>query len=345
MGTSYQTLLMVAGMDQVRAVLAAAGVRAWLVPAGADRVAVMPQEGDYDYADTVTLAERVSREGYPALSNDVHDSDVVIMTAFRDGREVHRYASDQAMLVDWFIDDDDVCRFRIGEVEYPAGAPAPQGPLGADPDALAPFGVGTVDLSRLGAALRGEFQGQQRVFAEFQHRLILNAMNLDPRGLTLAYRWARAEDLPGGVHVTPASRVSAMARDWTEWPVLGLVLNAVLPASADNVEAGRAVANAALSLAWPVRARVGCTQVLPGAAGALELLASSRRLGGGRSAIYFIALHVQPGPGRPDDETLAVAAQTAWRAALQPYPARLEVLRVEPHQFQIGYDAAVQYLP
>lgn len=206
MGTSYQTLLVAADLARTRSVLAAAGAEAWLVPAGPDRMAVLPREGDHDYVNTPELAKTVSSAGCPAVSNEVHDSDVVTMQAFRDGQSVHRYVSDQSMLVDWFIDDDGSTRFRIDDVEYPADAPDPQGPLGADPLALAPFGVDPVDLERLGAALRGEFEGRGPVFAEFQHRLILAAMNLDPRGLTTAYRWARAGDLPGAVHLTPAPR-------------------------------------------------------------------------------------------------------------------------------------------
>jgi hypothetical protein len=86
------------------------------------------------------------------------------------------------MLVDWFIDDDDTTKFRIGGVDYPAETPTPSGPSGADPAALAPFGAGDVDLDRLGACLRGEFLGRKPLFAEQQHRIILEAVNLDPRG-------------------------------------------------------------------------------------------------------------------------------------------------------------------
>jgi hypothetical protein len=126
------------------------------------------------------------------------------MSAYHDGRLAHEYVSDQAMLVDWFIDDDGATKFRIGEVEYPADAPTPTGPSGAEPAALAPFGVAEVDLGRLGACLRGEFAGQERVSAEQQHRMILEALNLDPRGLTIAFRHAgrAGVDLPGAQRVS-----------------------------------------------------------------------------------------------------------------------------------------------
>ena len=106
------------------------------------------------------------------------------------------------MLVDWFIDDDGTTKFRIGDVEYPADAPYPRG-RGADAAMLAPFGVDPVDLDRLSGALLGEIEvgGATRLRAEVQHDAILGAMNLDPRGLTTAFRWARLDDLPGAVRV------------------------------------------------------------------------------------------------------------------------------------------------
>jgi hypothetical protein len=202
-GTSYQTLLVVAEPTRVRADLAAAAVDGFVVAAGDGRTAVMPREGAWDIADTNALAALVShRFGYAALSNRVVDSDYVLLDVYRDGRMVHSYVSDQSMLVDWFIDHDGTTKFRLNGVEYPADAPAPDGPLGADPAQLAPFGVGEVDLDRLGAALRGGNDTGEPVFAEAQHRAILTALNLDPRGLTTAFRH-EAADLPGAIRVLP----------------------------------------------------------------------------------------------------------------------------------------------
>jgi hypothetical protein len=64
-----------------------------------------------------------------------------------------------------------------------------------------PFGVAPVDLDRLGAAVRGEVDGDGRSRAEDQHDAILSAMNLEPRGLTTAFRWSRFQDLPGAVRI------------------------------------------------------------------------------------------------------------------------------------------------
>jgi hypothetical protein len=202
MGTSYQTFLVAADLARVGPALVAVGVDGLMMPAGKDRTAVMPREGDYDVADSPRMAARVSgRSGFATLSNELVDSDVLFLRAFRDGRATHEYVSDQAMLVDWFIDGDGSTKFRLNGIEYSADAPYPTGPAGADPAVLAPFGVGRVDQRRLGAALRGEFGTGTRVPAEAQHRAILDTLNLDPRGLMTAFRFADPEDLPGSVRI------------------------------------------------------------------------------------------------------------------------------------------------
>jgi hypothetical protein len=167
-------LLVVGEPAEVCAVLTEVGADAWVLPAGAGRVAVVPREDEYSYAHVDRLAASVTR---------------------RTG--VHEYISDQEVLVDWFIDDDGESRFRIGDVEYPATAPTPSGPVGADQDVLAPFGIGVIDQARLGAVLRRELRDQEEdLFAERHHRSILEAMNLDPAGLTTAFRWIGPGDLP-----------------------------------------------------------------------------------------------------------------------------------------------------
>src|SRR4030081_2768510 len=160
------------------------------------------------------------------------------MYAFRDGRVTHEYVSDQAMLVDWFIDDDDTTKFRLDGLEYPGDAPYPRGPRGADAAMLARFGVGQVDLDRLGAALRGEFDGGASLYAEFQHRLILKAMNLDPQGLTTAFRWARLEELPGPVRVPEVRQ----RPDESHGQTITVVIETGLPLDADPLEAGQVIA-------------------------------------------------------------------------------------------------------
>jgi hypothetical protein len=205
-GTSYQTLLVVAEKAEACSALAELGVEAWVVPAGAGRIAVVPREGAHSYADVDQLAYSLTaRTRGEALTNVVFDSDVVMMNVYRNGSCVHEYVSRQEILVDWFIDEDGTSKFRIGGVEYPASAPTPSGPSGADPDVLAAFGVEPIDRVRFGAVLRGELSDRhEQLFAERHHRSILEAMNLDPTGLTTAFRWTEPEDLPGAVGVRSA---------------------------------------------------------------------------------------------------------------------------------------------
>jgi len=215
MGTSYQTLLVAAALPAVVAELAAAGITGAALQAGPDRTAVLPREDDFGYADTERMGRWISRRfGHPTLGNVLIDSDVVVLCAFRAGEQIHQYVSEQSMLVDWFMDDQDRSRFRIGDVDQPEDAVPPTGPLGTDPDALAPFGVGEVDRERLRAALEGDVDRTLRaaldgedpdwlrsaldatpIWAELQHRLILEALNLDPAGLTTAFRYG----VEGGV--------------------------------------------------------------------------------------------------------------------------------------------------
>jgi hypothetical protein len=205
-GTSYQTLLVVAELAQTRQALEPTGVEAFLAPAGPGRTAVMPREGEADYADTSGLARFVSRRfGYPALTNVVADSDVVLMRVYRNGRRVHEYVSDTAMLVDWFIDEDGRTRFRIDDMEFPVDATAPSGPSGADPAWLVDFGLGEVDPDHLGAVMRGDAIGERPMPAHDWHRQILDVLNLDPRGLTIAYREAqRGSAVAGAVRIGAA---------------------------------------------------------------------------------------------------------------------------------------------
>jgi hypothetical protein len=178
-------------------------VQALLAPAGEGRVAVLPFEGDHSVADSDGVAELISaRLGLDAVSNVVHDSDVVLLNVYRGGRRVHRYVSDQSMLVDWFIDDDGEGRFRLGGVEQPVGTPYPTGPLGADPAVFAPFGIPPVDLDLLAAALTGSDEDDWP-FAEEQHRAILRALNLQPNTLAIAYRHTTRFDLPNAVYTHP----------------------------------------------------------------------------------------------------------------------------------------------
>jgi hypothetical protein len=343
MGTSYQTLLVVGGVAVVRDTLAAAGVDGLVVSAGPDRTAVIPQGDHRGYIDPAALARLVSgRTGRPALSNEVSDSDVVLMHAFRDGRLTHEYVSDESMLVDWFIDADGTTKFRIGDVEYPAEAPYPRGPRGADAAMLAPFGVAPVDLDRLGAALRGEFDGNER-FAEIQHNAILRAMNLDPRGLTAAFRSTRIDDLPGAVSISEPVQHDVEERE------VGLVIVTGLPIETDPREVCQVIADAVKSASFRMRADVGYLGVIPAAANAERILSMSdeRLAAAPRRATFFVALHVKPPTGGQhfEDQSFATAATGVWATALRsrygldgsqgPWVGMLA-----PEPFTVGFRAA-----
>ncbi|MFF5228009.1 hypothetical protein [Dactylosporangium sp. NPDC000521] len=232
MGTSYETLMVVGDVTEVVSVLTHLGVDAWVVPAAAGRVAVLPREGEHGAADVDGLAKSVSTQlRTSVLSHVVFDSDAVFITVYRGGYRVHEYVSDRAVVADRHSDQPG---FPLGDVARP------DGPGGADPGVFAPFGVGSVDLGRLGAALRGEFGTETKIFAEFQHRLIVKAMNLDPAGLTTAFRWARQEDLPGAVRVRPAGRAPRAAGRTS----VKVAVVTALPMDADNVAAGQLLADA-----------------------------------------------------------------------------------------------------
>jgi hypothetical protein len=97
------------------------------------------------------------------------------------------------------------------------------------------FGVGQIDLDRLGTALRGEFDDGRRSRAEVQHEVIVQAMNLDPLGLTTAFRWARIDDLPGAIRIQKVSPPDESQRTITVMIATGLPLDAApLEASAES---------------------------------------------------------------------------------------------------------------
>ncbi len=145
MGTSYQTLLLIGEQADLRAPLVDLDADGWLVPVGPQRVALLPREGDRGYADVHSMAHLLgARLEGPVLTNEVSTSDRIVMGVFEQGRLIHEYVADRS---------------------DPASA------VGADPAAFVPFGVGQVDPHRLGAALRGEFEGGNQPPAEFQHWL------------------------------------------------------------------------------------------------------------------------------------------------------------------------------
>jgi len=212
-------------------------------------------------------------------------------------------------------------------------------PVGTDPGGLAPFGSGRVDHDRLRKALRAEFSGKGPVLAEFQHRLILKAMNLDPTGLTTAYRWA--SDLPDIVRTPVRRGPGPTDGDWQDVPVVVLT---GLPLDTDLDDVAQALADAVAG--GEMSAEVGVLAVLPGAAGVWEIMRESQRYRMiPRNGTFFVALRVRPGVS---PRRARKAAERAWKATLrQRFGVRAEqgpaFATVTAHQFEIGYRAAVSY--
>ncbi|MFI0894842.1 hypothetical protein [Streptomyces sp. NPDC020983] len=157
MGTSYEGVLVVAGVGPVRTALAEAGVRAIVAPVGVGRTAILPREGAHNVADVDELGCHLSGTcGFDVLVHSVYDSDLLSLYVYRGGECVHEYHSDTAFLGTAFEDDDGEMKLLSEGVLHDLDDPAlPSGPRGAEPDVFAPFGTGDVDLDRLGGLLRG----------------------------------------------------------------------------------------------------------------------------------------------------------------------------------------------
>jgi hypothetical protein len=343
LGTSYQTLLVVADRPAVVSELAARGVEAWVASAGVGRTAVLPEER----ASAAELARAISAStGFAVLSNELVDSDAVVLRAYSAGQLVHEYVSDQAMLVDWFIDDDGNSAYRIGDVEYSEDTPWPRGPLGADPAMLAPFGIGPIDHDELAAALRGEFASGGPVFAEFQHQMILTALNLEPRGLMTAFRWFSRTDVPDAVRVGAAANAELAPGRPVE-DTVGVVVISMTPRTADKRAIGQLLADTVADLAWLLRADVGHMAVMPGGSGVGQIVPALGRLAPtpNKLTTHLVALRLKPSDGRPDDQALVAIAKDVWSAALRhryPLPDGKdpEVLLLQPEDFEFGFAGA-----
>ncbi|MFG1890824.1 hypothetical protein ACGFIR_23540 [Micromonospora sp. NPDC049051] len=207
MGTSYQTILASGGLTEIRRVLTDVGTEAYVTQVGERRWAVVPrEEEDSGYAEVDDLAQLITlltRE--PAVTFNVFDSDVMAATLHVDGHEAHRYLSDRGWVTEFWDDDDNEVLAGFDGTLYPLDAPPPPGPSGDDPAVFAPLGVGRVDVAALGAALRGEvpLDDAPRLFAECQHRAILDALGLDPCPLTRPFRHTHLDHVPAPVHVRP----------------------------------------------------------------------------------------------------------------------------------------------
>ncbi|CAG6396911.1 hypothetical protein NMG29_38440 [Streptomyces cocklensis] len=207
MGSSYEGVLVAAGVDQVRAALIRAEVTAIVAPVGLERTALLPREGAYNVADVDDLGCYLSGTcGFSVLAHSLYDSDLLSLYVYRGGECVHEYQSEMAYLGTPFEDDDGEMKVELGGVLYdPDDESLPSGPCGADPEAFASFGTGDVDLDRLGALLRGEgLDKDEQMFAESRHWAVAQALNLQPAPLTEAYRHAKVSDYPGAVLVGPS---------------------------------------------------------------------------------------------------------------------------------------------
>ncbi|MEU9826266.1 hypothetical protein [Micromonospora chersina] len=203
MGTSYETILVTAEFVAVVEAVNETGRSALIVPVAKDRVAVIPREDAFGVAELPPIAALVSRRlSCPVLTSVVFDSDVVQCCVFQDGGEVHRYVSDLAMAVEWFEDDDGQFKPRLdGKVLAPDQLP--EGPLGDDAAAFAPFSVGAPNLDGIAAALRNA-DGDR--FAEEQHVAIMTSLGLPPDALTVGFRHVRQGRFPSAVLVPDARR-------------------------------------------------------------------------------------------------------------------------------------------
>jgi hypothetical protein len=208
MGTSYEGVLVAAGVEPVRAALARAEVTAIVAPVGVERTAILPREGAYNVAEVDDLGRYLSGTcGFSVLVHTLYDSDLLSFYVYRSGECVHEYQSEMAYLGTSFEDDDGEMKVELGGVLYVSDDESlPSGPCGADPEVFATFGTGHVDHDRLGALLRCEGLDDEDacMYAQGLHWAVSEALNLQPAALTEGYRHANVSDYPGAVLVGPS---------------------------------------------------------------------------------------------------------------------------------------------
>ncbi|MFI0937446.1 hypothetical protein [Streptomyces sp. NPDC021020] len=207
MGTSYEGVLVVAGVEPVRAALARAEVTAIVAPVGVERTAILPCEGAHNVAEVDDLARYLSGTcGFSVLVHTLYDSDLLSLYVYRGGDCVHEYQSEMAYLGTSFEDEDGEMKVELGGVLYASDDESlPTGPCGADPEVFSAFGTGHVDHGQLGALLRCEGLDDEGacMYAQGLHWAVSEALNLQPAALTEAYRHADVSDYPGAVLVGP----------------------------------------------------------------------------------------------------------------------------------------------
>lgn len=201
MGSSYGTVLVAADIEAVGQALEALDQEAVIAAAATRRTAVVPGRGDFEAGE---LARELSRVlGVAAASWVVADSDLVTATIFAKGKPVHRYLSDQDMEADVVEDGDGLLKIRIEGVLYPLDQAPERGPAGVRAEPFVPLGSSLLDRGKLESALRGgpHEAGTPWLFAENQHRLIIEALGVKPDLLILDFDHARDTDLPGARHI------------------------------------------------------------------------------------------------------------------------------------------------
>jgi hypothetical protein len=199
MGSTYQTLLVAADFDATVDALCGAGVVGVVVPLAEKRVAVLPEESEWDVAPVCSIGKELSVSlGCPTLAMSVFDSDLLRCYVIRDGEIVHKYVNDLEMVVESFEDEDGRFHPVIDGVVYPVDFKVPEGPVGDDPVAFAPFAVGPPDLDAIAAALRDEGTFAY-VMAEVQHEELIEALGLPTGALTTAYRHCNPAVFPDAI--------------------------------------------------------------------------------------------------------------------------------------------------
>jgi hypothetical protein len=200
MGTSYEGLLAVADLGEVREALVRSGGHGLLASVAAARTALVPTETYGGVADIESTAEDISREcRCGVLAHGVYDSDVLTLWVYRDGTRVHRYVSEAGALGEVFEDRDGLMKVKVDGVVYAESDPArPSGPIGADPREFLPFAFGRAGVDQVAAALTGDGYGGD---AEGRHCAFLRALNLDSVLLREAYDHLDPSEVEGAVRV------------------------------------------------------------------------------------------------------------------------------------------------
>ena len=178
MGKSYEGLLAASGLDEVRQALAATGEHGLLASVAANLTVLAPTDEYSGVVDIEPMAEDLSRAcACRVLAHSVYDSDVLMLTVYRNGERIHRYVSEAGALGEVFEDGDGLMKIEFEGVVYLESDPArPQGPRGVDARAFLPFAADETDPDAVTRILAGDGYA---VKAEILHDAFLKALHLD----------------------------------------------------------------------------------------------------------------------------------------------------------------------